>query len=458
MLMKKTLLCHPAKTASLISALTVGLLGLTARASATPPPDYHYSTIVSSGDPVPGVAGDTFSLLVPWAFNRHGQVAMDARFASGKNGSFLYSHGRLIQITLRGVAAPGGGTFGLAVQGPSTLSEHGELGFSHLLEPFTYPYGVNSGAYLYSSKTGALTPIVIPYVTRTPSGEVFQGSTFHTHINNQGEMALSGIFSTTQGISGNLGNGVFFRDQYGTIHNVASPGDPAPSGRTFDFAINPSLNDNGDVAFAGHVAGDECVDFGIPQSVWIDCGTSVYLRRSSGQILSIALQGESAPGGGTFRLAYAPFINNRGDIVFMGDLTAAPAYGSDLGVYLYADGVTRPIARPGDAMPGGGVLRKATNYGYGNHSINDRSEIAFNGYLDTTTDGASDTGLYVWRRGHLHLVARTGSVLPGIGTVKSVLYGGSNGTIINDRSQVMFLAQLTDGRNTIVIATPSEDL
>ena len=44
----------------------------------------------------------------------------------------------------------------------------------------------------------------------------------------------------------------------------------------------------------------------------------------AGQIISIAHQGDPAPGGGTFRLAFGPAINNRGDVAFIGDLTPAP--------------------------------------------------------------------------------------------------------------------------------------
>ena len=40
---------------------------------------------------------------------------------------------------------------------------------------------------------------------------------------------------------------------------AVAPGDPAPGGGTFDYTYNPWINDRGDVAFGGHVAGEEVV-------------------------------------------------------------------------------------------------------------------------------------------------------------------------------------------------------
>jgi hypothetical protein len=49
------------------------------------------------------------------------------------------------------------------------------------------------------------------------------------------------------------------------------------------------------------------------------------------------------------------------------------------------------------------------------------------------TNGLNDTGAYVWSHGTLHLVARTGTVIPGVGTISYLgeflnLSGGTNPT------------------------------
>ena len=49
--------------------------------------------------------------------------------------------------------------------------------------------------------------------------------------------------------------------------------------------------------------------------------------------------------------------------------------------------------------------------------------MAFNCVLDTdvNADGSLDTGLFVWSGGALRLVARTGTVIPGVGTVAQLV-------------------------------------
>lgn len=245
---------------------------------------------------------------------------------------------------------------------------------------------------------------------------------------------------------------------------MVSPGDPAPEGSTFDFAVNPWVNTRGDIAFGAHVAGEECIDFGRPQTVAIFCAESIYLWNSAtGKIQSIAHQGDPAPGAGIFRLAFGAVLNSRGEIAFIGDLTPAPDSRKDRGVFLYSRGIIRSVARPGDPMPGGGKLKTASFF-VGNHHLNDRGDVAYNAILDTDEngDGVDDTGLYVWSRGTISLVARTGTVIPGVGTIAHLnppdLAGFSRGPLsfapINDRGEVVFQAALNDGRGVLLVATP----
>src|SRR5207247_10304328 len=62
-----------------------------------------------------------------------------------------------------------------------------------------------------------------------------------------------------------LGTALFRANQNGAITPLVSPGDPAPGGGRFDsVSFGPWSNDKGDVAFAGHVAGDEAHVPGYP--------------------------------------------------------------------------------------------------------------------------------------------------------------------------------------------------
>jgi hypothetical protein len=170
---------------------------------------------------------------------------------------------------------------------------------------------------------------------------------------------------------------------------------------------------------------------------------------------------DPAPGGGLFKLAFGAVINDRGDVAFIGDLSA-PAGPPSLGVFLYSRGVTRSVARPGDAMPGGGRMVTATNAD-ASYDLNDRGDVAFAATLDTDINGdaVADTGLYVSSGGSIHLVTRTGAVIPGLGTVAYLglapfsLTPLSAGGLLNNHGSLLLFATLTDGRGVLLTATPT---
>jgi hypothetical protein len=262
-----------------------------------------------------------------------------------------------------------------------------------------------------------------------------------------------------------LGIGIFRADAQGHISSVASPGDAAPGGGTFDAAFESWVNDVGDVTFTGHIAGEESLVAGFPpQAVLISALVGLYVRNGgSGAIRTIVHVGDAAPGGGNFRQAFHSVINNRGEIVFNGDLTPAPGANESIGVYLYSDGRITSVARPGDALPGGGTLINASIVG-GNVHINNRGDIVFSAQIDAG-DGSPATGLFQWSRGKLGVIVRTGTVLPGIGTVDQLaspqlvippppIVTPTSGAINNDAGQVLFQATLTDGSGVMLVATP----
>lgn len=247
---------------------------------------------------------------------------------------------------------------------------------------------------------------------------------------------------------------------------MVRPGDPAPGGTIFDFAQNPWINNGGDIAFGAHLAGETCIDSGDPQSVFVQCAESVYVKRAAtGVIESVAHEGDPAPGGGTFDYAFGPVLNSRGDIAFVGDLTPSPNLGVDLGIFLRAGATTIAVARPGDLMPGGGHLLTVPFF-FGSYDVNNPGDVSFLGALDTDVNGDKlpDTGLFVWSHGALRLVARTGTVIPGVGTVAHLnnpFFVGAppadiyDSASMNDRGQVFFEAIMADGSVVILVATPS---
>jgi hypothetical protein len=126
---------------------------------------------------------------------------------------------------------------------------------------------------------------------------------------------------------------------------------------------------------------------------------------------------------------------------------------NNTGIFLYSNGTSVAVARPGDSMPGGGHMISAGFY-TGEMGLNNDGLVTFTVTLDTDDngDGFNNTGLYSWSGGTLTLIARSGTVLPGIGTIAGLhppavpdFPTTFSGAANNDRGQVAFQAALTNG-------------
>jgi hypothetical protein len=268
-------------------------------------------------------------------------------------------------------------------------------------------------------------------------------------MRNRGDIVFTGIVSNS--------SGVFVADQRDRISIVVKPGDRAPGGGSFDSAGGGLTNQGGDIAFGAHLAGE---------APFLN---SIYVKKAgTGTITSIAHAGEPAPRGGTFLSAYQHFMNDSGDVPFLGLLAGNPnGIFETMGVYLRSGNTTTAIARPGDSMPGGGKFVTASFALGGNLHLNNANEVVFNAKLDTDDnhDGIPDTGLYAWSHGSLRLIARSGTVIPGLGTIAELKMGPStvppepsyvpdSGAVNNDRGQVVFAAKFTDNRLVLLLAAP----
>src|SRR5262249_6360249 len=81
-------------------------------------------------------------------------------------------------------------------------------------------------------------------------------------------------------------------------------------------------------------------------------------------------------------------------------------------------------------------------------------DVAFNALLDNGKEG-----VFLWSHGSLSLIAETGVVIPGVGTIDKLDEYGTglpNSWVdINDQGQVAFAAVLTDGNVALLLATPT---
>jgi hypothetical protein len=481
--MSVLLAAAPARGRGALTWLRVGIcLALAAIAilllSATPagairldPGAYTLHPLAFIGDAAPG--GGTFNFdFEPSVINAQGEVAFTADVSTGGEGVFTAKNGHLTQITRSGLPGPGGVTMGAAGElGRLGLSDGGDVAIAFILESSdsTLPPGLPGGVFRFSHSTNALSAVAVPG-TPAPGGGTFAGSYYNVGMNNRGDIVFPGLATGSAigspGIPPNYSGmslALFEQGKDGTLTRVAGPGDAAPGGHVFDDAWNGSINNRGDIAFSGHVVGDPCV---ILVANPFGCGDSLYLRDSAtGAIRSIAHQGDPAPGGGTFVVAFGGLVNDSRQVAFLGGLGSAATFTPD-GVYRYANGVLSAVAVPGDSMPGGGELASASG-GVPAEGINNRGDISFAAALntDTTGDGLNDTGVYVASHGAIRLVARSGTVIPGVGTISQLgqfvnppmnnppAFG--TGGMLNDRGQVLFNATLTDGTGVLLVATPA---
>jgi hypothetical protein len=449
---------------------------------------YSFQTLAELGGNAPPVGGGndgvTFAFdFEPGEINSRGQVAFGADLSRGGEGVFLTdAKGQLITLARTGDTSPDGRTYGPLFLGTVTNNDAGEAAFVIHRDGFDFPplLALDAALYRYTPKTGVAAEL-LPGAA-APGGGTFQGFNFRPSMNNGGTIAFSGLIQTDLGPggAGGLGFGIFTVDKHHHVAKVMRPGDSAPGGNTFDFGQNAWINDKGDVAFGGHVKEDPFIEFtaSFPAGNQIFTAESIFVwSKHNGQIVELARQNVTpVPGdpGFTFNYAFGPELNNQGDVAYFGAYGKAvdgtfliPGDGGSLvnntGIFLYSHGTTVAVAKPGDAMPGGGTMISA-GFLTSEMGLSNNGDVTFTATLNTDTngDGLNDTGLYSYSHGTLSLIARSGTVLPGIGTIQSLHSPGElgnptaiAGAATNERGQVVFQAALTSGDGVMLLATPT---
>ena len=216
-------------------------------------------------------------------------MAFGADVSTGGEGVFLRHNGQIRELGRTGGVAPGGGSFEFGFLGPVGLNDPGDMVFNFLLKDFAAAgWALTPALIATRTRHGKVTPVVIPFVTPAPDGGKFQGVSFQPTINNLGDEVFAGIVETDDGVhvvpddgkpdgwnwhlSGRRQGSDFQRDRSGD----AAPG----RGRYFDYAVEPWVNDGGDVSFIGHIAGEESVVPGFPpQAEVISALGNLYVRK-----------------------------------------------------------------------------------------------------------------------------------------------------------------------------------
>jgi hypothetical protein len=155
----------------------------------------------------------------------------------------------------------------------------------------------------------------------------------------------------------------------------------------------------------------------------------------------LARTGDAAPGGGSFNrfgqeaLPIVAPVNARGDVAFFATLSRGE---SDEGIFLQRAGRIVTVAREGDRVAGVGRLS-----GFGKHptpALNDAGAVAF---AAAVAGGRAVEGIFTWSAGRVRAVATTGTPVPGM---PSTVLAGLDAPAINARGDVVFLATVRRGR------------
>jgi len=179
-------------------------------------------------------------------------------------------------------------------------------------------------------------------------------------------------------------------------------------------------------------------------------------------VLPAALQpGAVLPGGAVLRSAVSVVKNTHGALAFVGDVTPQTSRGAQAGVYVLDRSKVTAIIQPGDALPGGGTLLTASLVP-GNLDLNEAGDVAFTLTMRSESNGAYDTGVALWRAGHLTMIARSGLEIQNLGRIDRIQsslmhgYDATGGANLNAAGQVAFAAVLGDHRVSVLLASPLE--
>lgn len=307
------------------------------------------------------------------------------------------------------------------------------------------------------------------------------GSTIPS-MNNSRDVLFNGAYEAIGGGPDRQGLFLFHHDD-GTVAAVVLDGDPVPDG-----------NGQMDVTLLNHpaIAGDRIAFLAVVFNAvgGVGNGPGIFRTTGSGPPVEIVRSGQVPPGGTSFFDSFTwPDVNTSGQVAFVANV--AP---STLGIYRGAGGALTTIAREGDEVFPGWILRDlapvegvpindhgrvafragildlnlaAVFLGNGTTTerlaysgqtpdagqpgvvpnaidrdvqLNNRNQVVFTGQTSNAFDG-----IFRAEPGHLLAIAREGGPVPG--TVSGTFLGGLWGTTfdLNERGDVAFLATFQTG-------------
>ncbi|MGA1987803.1 MAG: choice-of-anchor tandem repeat NxxGxxAF-containing protein [Candidatus Sulfotelmatobacter sp.] len=457
----------------------------------------QYNVILSTGTTMPD--GSTLNFPFAVSINNAGQIAFGSSTIVGTStglGTYIFSAGNLTEVAVSGESAPNGDVFSDSGEYNVQINDSGQV---LLLSPMTYhadalfsfsarklTYVAGEGDHV--SETPAFeypTPVAIAANNEVLFSDfTFPGGSGYFLVSPQtgNHVSISFVANSTTSVSdgdldyiqaaamndsGEVAMVADTSEDYGNILLDSGTGLNVVAGGP-SSSVSPSqplsINNSGQVAFYGYgSSGSGVFLYSDGQSTLLP-GTSGFLSSlavndsdamaffstptppnqsgiysyANGVVTGLALNGQSAPGGGDFSYSYGsprfgPVINESGATAFAAPLSVS----DDSGIFLSANGTLSRIVGTGDLAADGSTFETVDS-----PSINASGEIAFWG---ATT---SEIGIFVYGNGAITKVAGTGDVI-GKETLAYLDYPR-----ITDSGDIAFLSLLSDGTTAIYLAQP----
>ena len=236
------------------------------------------------------------------------------------------------------------------------------------------------------------------------------------YLNDASEVLLEAKAGAQSGVWSDAGSP-------GTLGLVALKGDPAGALGTFSTFGDLALGDLGDHLFTANSAGH-------------------FFNAAD-----VAVEGQTAPGGGIFKILQQPALGDSGSLVTPANLvlnTAGVTFRDDTGIWgTFGGGPLGLVAREGGSVPASAGLGAGALYGQvaARTVINDSDVIAFSANLNVSAGVTllDNTAVFSGPAAAPLIVAREGSVAPG---AEPNVFSGFQSESINNSGEVAFLGSI----------------
>lgn len=343
------------------------------------------NALVQTGEAGPNDVGGALFAFSNVRINSSGQAVFFARSGGGRAVGGIYAKrldGAVEKVALFGDVAPetGGGTISGLLFSNLQITESGDVLVHAGLSGGATPEGV------FIARPGGAMRKVVTVGDTAPgtSGDRFSFF-FSAQMNEGGHVVFDAEIS-----EGTVSEGIFLASPDGTVEKIALVGETAPGsgGRSFDFFSSPQIGASGHVVFRAFISG----------------GEGIFITSAGASSQSLALRGQSAPGGGSFSsFSDFPHTNARGQVAFW----ASTSRGE--GIFVGGIGASlQKIAVNAESAPGtsgGSFFSFATT-----PQLNASGDVAF---VSSLSSGTTNLGVFVGGAGRaLQKVALLSEIAP----------------------------------------------